>query len=286
MIRGGRSYRGIAAAAIAASAFLLTLAAPAGAATQVGETFVPTITGGSGLTTLQSGSPGGRYTVPSPGVITSWSFQASAATVPELKFKVARPAGGNNFTVIGEDAPRTPSAGALNVFPAQIPVKAGDVIGFYRMASGLIFGTPPPGYSVQNAAGDVPLGTAADFGSPLADFQIDLSASLEADCDGDGLGDETQDTNLLPCDKTAPDTVISGKKIKGATAKFTFTSTEPGSSFQCKLGHLAFRPCTSPRKYRHLASRKHKFQVQAIDRAGNVDGSPATQRFKIHSRRR
>jgi hypothetical protein len=184
----------------AATVVLLALAAPAGAATQVGETFVPTVTGGSGVTTLQSGSPGGQYTIPSPGVITSWSFQASAASVPELKFKVARAAGGNSFTVIGEDGPQAPSAGVLNTFPTQIAVSAGDVIGFYRSTSGAIYGSPPPpGYSIQNASGDIPAGMPADFGSPIAGFQIDLSARLEADCDTDGLGDESQDADTSSC---------------------------------------------------------------------------------------
>jgi hypothetical protein len=187
-------------ACVAATVVLLALAAPAGAATQVGETFVPTITGGSGLTTLQSGSPGGQYTIPSPGVITSWSFQASAASVPELKFKVARPAGGNSFTVVGEDGPQAPSAGVLNTFQTQIRVSAGDVIGFYRSTSGVIYrSSPPSGYSVQNASGDVPAGMPTDFGSPLADSQIDLSARLEADCDSDGLGDESQDADVSSC---------------------------------------------------------------------------------------
>jgi hypothetical protein len=82
-------------------------------------------------------------------------------------------------------------------------------------------------------------------------------------------------------DKTPPETAIGTKKINGTTAKFIFTSTEPGSSFQCKLDKRALSTCSSPKKYKHLASGKHQFKVGAVDAAGNVDPTPATTRFKI-----
>jgi hypothetical protein len=82
-------------------------------------------------------------------------------------------------------------------------------------------------------------------------------------------------------DNTPPETMIGSKKIKGTTAKFTFTSNEPGSSFQCKLDKRKFKPCSSPKKYKHLSSGKHKFKVRAVDAAGNVDASPAKKKFTI-----
>jgi hypothetical protein len=68
-------------------------------------------------------------------VITSWSFQAAGAP-PQLKFKVGRFAGGNNFTVIGENGLVTPAANILNSYFTQIPVRAGDIIGIYTETSG------------------------------------------------------------------------------------------------------------------------------------------------------
>ncbi len=84
-----------------------------------------------------------------------------------------------------------------------------------------------------------------------------------------------------PADKTPPETVIGSKKINGTTAKFTFTSTEPGSSFQCKLDKRKFKPCSSPKKYKRLSAGKHKFKVRAVDASGNIDASPAKKKFKI-----
>jgi hypothetical protein len=54
-----------------------------------------------------------------------------------------------------------------------------------------------PGYATEGASGDVPVGDTAGgtgFGAPI---QIDVSATLEPDCDGDGFGDETQDPSVL-----------------------------------------------------------------------------------------
>jgi RTX calcium-binding nonapeptide repeat (4 copies) len=179
----------------------------AGAATTVGETFTPTTVCFTNQTLLQTTSPGAQYAVPSDGVITRWSFQASAANVPTgLKFKVARPAGGNNFTVVGESTQVPPVASTLNNYFVQIPVRAGDLIGFYVVSPGntrLCGINPVAGFAVHVIIGDVSPGTTAAFG-PQVGPKLDVSALLEADCDKDGLGDETQDQNLSSC---APGTI-------------------------------------------------------------------------------
>lgn len=61
---------------------------------------------------------------------------------------------------------------------------------------------------------------------------------------------------------------------------FRFTSSEPGSSFRCKLDAHPFRPCASPRAYRVKAGR-HAFRAFAIDRAGNRDATPVIFRFRL-----
>src|SRR5215207_9112712 len=129
--------RGLNFVTLATFLIFLPIAGSANAATQVGETFVPSVIGGSGITAFQSVSPSSKYTVPATGVLTSWSFQAAGSQVPQLKFKVGRGTGANQFTIVGEDGPRTPLAGQLNTFPVSIPVAAGDVIGTYRASSGL-----------------------------------------------------------------------------------------------------------------------------------------------------
>jgi CSLREA domain-containing protein len=85
-------------------------------------------------------------------------------------------------------------------------------------------------------------------------------------------------------DKTPPDTkIVKGppKKTHKRTAKFKFTSTEAGSTFQCKLDRKPFKACASPKKYKKLKPGKHVFKVRAIDKAGNVDPTPAKRSFKV-----
>jgi hypothetical protein len=193
-----RHRRRIAAALIATTATIVALAAgQAGAATQIGQTFNPDETCGEDpVTLLQSGSPGGQYAAPFSGVITSWSFQAGAVAPQQLKLKVARAAGGDSFRIVGESAVQSPTANALNTYPTRVSIEAGDVIGFF------IFGLEPPcgrampGYQFRFALGDPSPGTTTPYAAPAEDAQLDVSAILEADCDEDGLGDETQDPAL------------------------------------------------------------------------------------------
>lgn len=182
---------------------VLAMPASAGAATQIGQTFTPDAEFSAGFTGIQSGSPGGQYTVPSPGVITSWSFQASAAGVPQgLKLKVARAAGGANFTIVGESPPKNPVANTLNTYTdVRIPVQTGDLLGLFMgslNANTFRFVDPGSGYLEHEKLGDFAPGTTTAYGGPF-DLQLDVSATLEPDCDSDGAGDETQDPNVSSC---------------------------------------------------------------------------------------
>jgi sugar lactone lactonase YvrE len=89
-------------------------------------------------------------------------------------------------------------------------------------------------------------------------------------------------------DTTPPDTQITDKpkkKTKKKKATFAFTSTEPGSSFQCKLDKGGFAPCGSPDKFK-VKKRKHHFEVRATDAAGNTDPSPATFDWKVKKKKK
>jgi hypothetical protein len=233
--------------------------------------------------------------VPSDGVITSWSFQASPSP-PTLKFKLARPAGGNNYTIVGESDLATPTASTISSFPIRLPARAGDVIGF-RVDTVGHCGLNGTTNTLAAVLGDPPVGSTANYVTGAG--QLDLAATLEADADNDGFGDETQDAcpadtavQALPCPvKPLPETTITKgpeKKTDNPTAKFRFTSSMAGSSFQCMLKGRGldaaikqFTPCTSPRKYRDLDRGKYKFFVFATDVDGNADASPATRKFKI-----
>jgi hypothetical protein len=85
-------------------------------------------------------------------------------------------------------------------------------------------------------------------------------------------------------DITPPSTKLGAhppKSTRKRTARFTFSSNESGSDFQCKLDRKPFRPCASPQSYKKLKPGKHLFKVLATDAAGNADQSPASFGWKV-----
>src|SRR6185369_3893200 len=87
-------------------------------------------------------------------------------------------------------------------------------------------------------------------------------------------------------DSTAPTTAIesSPPALSGsAAASFAFSGSDTGgsgvASFQCRIDSSQaadWAACSSPRNLSALADGSHKFEVRAIDQAGNVDPSPAS----------
>ena len=79
-------------------------------------------------------------------------------------------------------------------------------------------------------------------------------------------------------------TIVSGPAsfTKDRTPTFTFSSTQPGTTFECSLDGGAFFPCSSPfTPSSELGAGPHVFQVRARTAAGLVDPTPATFFFTI-----
>lgn len=283
----------VAAVLMACLALMLT-AGPAGAATQLGETFVPT-DNCSPRTRLQTGAAAPAYTAPAAGVITAWSFQSSSAGGSgPVRLKIVRRAGGDNFTTVGHSSFETiPDEDALHVFAARIPMQTGDLIGLHAQPASVFYcARPALGFDIhQGAFGvDQEVGTTEAF-TLATDVQIGVAAQLEADADGDGFGDETQDACptdaalQTPCpDVDPPETTLTKdapRNLSKSKAKFAFVADEAGATFECKLDRKRWKPCASPRRVKRLRMGKHRFHVRATDLAGNVDASPARDRFRV-----
>jgi hypothetical protein len=81
------------------------------------------------MTEGPSGSAAAASTVAAPGVITSWSTNASVGNGQTETFKVYRPLGSEKYLVVGHDGPQALIPSTLNTFKTSIPVRAGDIIG-------------------------------------------------------------------------------------------------------------------------------------------------------------
>jgi hypothetical protein len=63
-------------------------------------------------------------------------------------------------------------------------------------------------------------------------------------------------------------------------AVFGFRSSEPGSTFTCRIDGGLVRFCP-PRLRRRFKAGRHVMRAMAVDAAGNVDKTPATFRFNV-----
>ncbi len=139
---------------------------------------------------------------PSAGVITKLKVNNSVPfpfSVPTT-VKTLRPAGGEDYTVIGQAALMV--ATGETVADARLPVQAGDLLAMHGEPF-TYEGAPQPGLSLYcetTAPGSVLGASLSSPGpgstitiKPVADGAVPLVAVLEPDADGDGYGDETQD---------------------------------------------------------------------------------------------
>ena len=102
--------------------------------------------------------------------------------------------------------------------------------------------------------------------------------------------DEAGNTDPSPAkreftvDTAAPQTTITAGPTgptNDATPSFSFSSSEPGSSFQCRFDSGSFGACVSPYTAPTLTDGPHSFEVRATDEAANTDPSPAKREFTV-----
>lgn len=128
--------------------------------------------------------------------------------------------------------------------------------------------TIAPGCATLLEAGDDTDNSAADFAPVTPAPRNNATAPTETAC-------------AVP-DADPPQTTITKQPKSKSTkrkAKIKFKSDEQGSEFGCRLDGGEFEDCSSPFKAK-VDFGKHKFQVYAIDPAGNADPSPAKAKFK------
>ena len=99
--------------------------------------------------------------------------------------------------------------------------------------------------------------------------------------DSAGTNDPSPAERTWKVDTVSPNTTIKSVSVSGKSATFSFSSSEAGGTFECRLDGGAWRGCSSPTSYGGLKHGNHSFRVRAIDAAGNRDATPALRSFSI-----
>jgi hypothetical protein len=146
---------------------------------------------------------------PGGGVITSWQTRAGTNAGITAKLKVFRTTPDpDEYLVVGQSAFRNITPGvsggpsALNgPFPTRIPVQGDDFISIVGGDNGgpCSTATGDNGDMARAPAvgePDAPPGSTTLYGPNFPQIRSNVAALLEADADGDGFGDETQDSCL------------------------------------------------------------------------------------------
>jgi len=167
----------------------------------------------------------------------------------------------NDAVTVGEDAPAT-----------TVPVLANDT-------------DTDGGATVLASVADAPHGTTS-AGSGGAVYEPDTDY-CGTDSFNYSLGGGSTATVTVTVTCVAPNTTITKApkpKIKTdankVRVKFKFSSSDTGSTFECKLDKGAYKACSSPKSYK-VKPGKHTFRVRATDAFGNVDSTPAKKKFRV-----
>jgi hypothetical protein len=103
--------------------------------------------------------------------------------------------------------------------------------------------------------------------------------------DAAGNADDTPAAHTWTVDTAGPDTEVTrspGAASKERTVEFEYRGLALGGTdverFECRLDGAAWGACES---YSGLADGQHRFEVRAIDAAGNPDGSPAAHAWTV-----
>lgn len=146
-----------------------------------------------------------------------------------------------------------------------------------------------------SGAGIVAYQYKLDSGVFSADIASSVALSLKGLADGahalsvvgkdaDGVYQSSPTSISWTVDTVVPVTTIISQPpavSNTATGNIAFTSTKPGSTFQCKLDTGIATICSSPYGFVGLASGAHKVTVTAADPAGNIQSAAATASWTV-----
>ncbi|HTQ68510.1 MAG TPA: kelch repeat-containing protein [Solirubrobacteraceae bacterium] len=251
---------------------------PTSGAEAGGTTIAITGTGFTGATAVRFGAaPATNFTVNSATAITA----VSPPGVGTVHVTVSNPTGPSTPST-SDEFTYVPPLTVTGVSPTSGPVDGGTAVTItgehLTGATTVKFGsTSAASFKVNSATSISTVSPAGAAGT------VDVTVTTP---NGTSPTSSSDRFTYVPVDSTPPDTTIdSGPSgtVSSTSASFMFSSSEAGSTFQCRLDSAEFSVCASPNALSALADGSHTFEVRAIDAAGNVDPTPASRTWKVDS---
>ena len=132
------------------------------------------------------------------------------------------------------------------------------------------------------------MGTGMGTGMATVYRAILLAVLLTACADEKSAKIPVKKTVEIPVvvDETAPSTSLANTPFaltNQSTASFTFSGKDDTAldRFACRIDAGGWKTCTSPKNIVSLAAGTHRFEVKAIDTAGNEDATPAAWAWTV-----
>ena len=145
-----------------------------------------------------------------------------------------------------------------------------------------VFFTCRLGAAVSTCSPSFPV-TSSQFtvGTPLADGSYVFRLRGR-----DPAGNTSHVHHAFTVDTVAPETTLDAVDVTGSRATVYFSGSDASADasplrFQCSLDSAPFTSCASPRVFNGLAAGPHTVAVRAVDAAGNVDQTAASQGFSV-----
>jgi hypothetical protein len=255
----------------ASATFLCKLDGGSFAACPSPQTYPAPLSEGSHAFSVEAKDAAGNI---GPATSYTWTIDTSPPTII-LSF----PADGGSYNASGWNAGCAAGPGICGTATDPSGV-AGAGVSIQQLATGKYWnGSSFSATSETFNAGTATGGSSTSFTGryPLAlpaggSYTVHVRAA-------DNLGNTTTAAGQLSLtftiDTVAPPApVITGHPSDpdGSSATFSFTDSEAGVSFECKLDGAAYAACSSPQTYSDLAPGSHTFSVRAKDAAGNLSG--------------
>jgi hypothetical protein len=146
-------------------------------------------------------------------------------------------------------------------------------------------GGPTPTLALQPGSPAIDSGNA--FGVTVDQRQLPRPSDFGAipnalGGDGSDIGAYELQDEVAPIVKIETGPLPRSRRVR---ARFTFSSNEAGSRFECRIDRGSSFPCSSPFTRRFRRKRSHLFEVEAIDAAGNRS-VPAWRSWRVMRKRR